>query len=126
MKEFRVTLTHRAGELARLTALLAERHINLRSLAGLSEANKAIICLVAEDVAALRGALEESRIPFEESEILSELLENEPGQIADLARRLGEAGVDIRSMYVLGRDDPLIEVGFTVDDPKRAKKALGA
>jgi hypothetical protein len=125
MKEFRVTLTHRAGELARLTALLAERHINLKSLAGVSDAHKALICLVCEDVAGVRGALEEARIPFEESEILSELLENEPGSIADLAQQLGDAGVDIRSMYILGRDDPLIEVGFTVDDPKRAKKVLG-
>ncbi len=124
MKEFRVMLTHRAGELARLTSLLAERHINLKSLAGFSADHKAYICLVAEDVAALRSALEESRIPFQEAEILSEFLENEPGQIADLAQRLSDAGVDIQSMYILARDEPLIEMGFTVDDPKKAKKVL--
>ncbi len=125
MKEFRVTLGHRAGELARLTALLAERRINLKSLAGVSEANKAILCLVADDPAACRAALEDGRIQFKEAEILSELLENEPGQIADLAQRFSEAGVDIQSIYILARDEPLIEIGFTVNDPKRAKKVLG-
>ena len=125
MKEFRVTLTHRAGELARLTALLAERRINLKSLAGVSVANKAILCLVADDPAACRTALEEGRVQFEEAEVLSELLENEPGQIADLAQRFSEAGVDIQSIYILARDEPLIEMGFTVNDPKRAKKVLG-
>ncbi len=124
MKEFRVTLTHRAGELARVAALLAERRVNLKSVAGISEANKAILCLVADDAAACRSALEDARIQFEEAEILSELLENEPGQIADLAQRLGDAGVDIQSMYILARDEPLIQMGFTVNDPKRAKKVL--
>jgi hypothetical protein len=125
MKEFRVTLTHRAGELARVTALLAERQVNLKSVAGVSDANKAVLCLVADDPAACRAALQDGQIQFDEAEVLSELLENEPGEIADLAHRLGEAGVDIQSMYILARDEPLIEMGFTVNDPKRAKKALG-
>lgn len=125
MKEFRVTLTHRAGELARVTALLGERQVNLKSVAGMSDGNKAILCLVADDPAACRSALQDGQVQFQEVELLSELLENEPGQIADLAHRLGEAGVDIQSMYILARDEPLIEMGFTVNDPKRAKKALG-
>ena len=124
MKEFRVTLTHKAGELARLASLMAEAGVNLKSMAGVAEGNKAFLCLVGDDVAALRTALESARIPFQEHELLSELLENEPGQIADLCNRMAAAGVNIDSLYILGRDEPLIEVGFTVDDAKKAKKAL--
>jgi hypothetical protein len=125
MKEFRVTLTHRAGELARMTQLIADHGVNLKSLAGVADSSKAVVCLISEDVVALRSALEAGRIPFEESELFSELLENEPGQIADLAARLENAGVNLHSLYILGRDETLIEVGFTVDDPKKAKHALG-
>ena len=80
---------------------------------------------MADDAAACRSALQDGQVQFEEAEVLSELLENEPGEIADLAHRLSEAGVDIQSMYILARDEPLIEMGFTVNDPKRAKKVLG-
>ncbi len=125
MKEFRVTLTQRAGELARLADLLANASIDLRSVAAISEGNKAHICLVVTDVAATRGVLEEARMPFEESEVLSELLEDEPGAIAELTARLGQAGVNMRSFYILARDNPLVELGFTVDDTKKAKKVLG-
>ncbi len=125
MKEFRVTVGQRAGELARLAQVLAEHKIDLRSVAGISEGKRAHICLVATDVAAMRAALEGARMPFEESEMLSELLEDEPGSIAGLTARLSEAGINIRSFYILARDHPLVELGFTVDDPKKAKKVLG-
>lgn len=124
MKEFRVTLSHRAGELARLSQILADEHVDLRSVAGFSEGNKAHICLVATDVAKMRSVLEASRMPFEESEMLSELVEDEVGQIAAVTGKLAKAGVNIQSFYILARDNPLVELGFTVDDPKKAKKAL--
>jgi hypothetical protein len=125
MKEFRITLSHRSGELARLTRILANHGINLRSVAGIAHENLALVCLVVQDVAQLRTVLEDARIVHEEKEMLSEILENESGAVADLAARLSDAGVDIQSLYILARDEPLIEVGFTVDDPKKAKKALG-
>jgi hypothetical protein len=124
MKEFRVTLSHRAGELARLVQLVAEQNIDLRSVAGIAEGNRAQICLVVTEVAQMRASLEAARMPFEESEMLSELLEDEPGAIAELTARLGEAGVNMRSFYILARDNPLVELGFTVDDTKKAKKVL--
>lgn len=124
MKEFRVTLSHRAGELARLAQILADEHIDLRSVAGFSEGNKAHICLVVTDVAKMRSVLEAARMPFSEAEMLSELVEDEVGQIANVTGKLANAGVDIHSFYILARDNPLVELGFTVDDPKKAKKAL--
>lgn len=124
MKEFRVTLTHRAGELARLTGLLATHEINLRSVAAVADGAKAIACLVVEDVTGMRAALSDARMQFEEEEVIAELIEDEPGQVADLAAKLANHGVNIQSLYILARDRPLVEIGFTTDDPKRAKKVL--
>ncbi|HKE00471.1 MAG TPA: hypothetical protein VKE69_05640 [Planctomycetota bacterium] len=125
MREFRVTLTHRAGELARLAEALAAHGINLRSVAAIADGHKALVCLVAEDVNDMRSALEGARMQYEEDEVLTQLLEDEPGQVAELASKLGAAGVNLRSLYVLAREKPLVEMGFTVDDPRKAKKALG-
>lgn len=124
MREFRVTLTHHAGELARLTQLLANQGIDLRSVAAIADGQKAIACLVVEDVTATRAALADARITFVEDELISELVEDDPGSVAELAGRLAAAGVNIHSLYVLARDSPLIEIGMTVDNPKKAKRAL--
>jgi hypothetical protein len=125
VREFRVTLHQRPGELARLAELLSRRGLNLRSVSGLADGGKAIICLVCDDVAGLRTALEESRIQFEEAELLTQLMEDRAGEISKLASRLAQAGVNLTSLYILTRESPLIEVGYTVDDAKKAKKALG-
>ena len=60
MREFRVTLTHKAGELARLCELLASHDLDLRSVAGMTLGNRAEICLVASDVAAMRAEASDS------------------------------------------------------------------
>ncbi len=91
----------------------------------MSRGNKAEICLVAEDVGAMRATLVEALMQFEESEVLSELMEDAPGAMASLCRRLAAANVSVNSLYILARDNPLVEIGITVDDPKKAKKALG-
>ncbi len=124
MKEFRVTLTHRAGELARLCQLMANHEIDLRSVAGIADAQKATICLVAEDVAAMRSLLNDARMSYEEEEVISELVEDTPGQMAEFTSKLADAGVNIHSLYILARDNPLVEIGLTVDNPKKAKKIL--
>ncbi len=125
MREFRVTLNNRAGELARLTQVLAEHGINLKSVAGVADGHRALVCLVAEDVEAMRATLTSNRIVFAEEEVVTALLENESGQVAELAAKLGTAGINIHSFYILARDEPLIEIGMTVDEPKKAKKLLG-
>ncbi len=71
MKEFRLSLSHRPGELARIADELANKGINLKAVTGLAEANKATIALVGHDVNALRQALQEARIRFEEAELLT-------------------------------------------------------
>jgi hypothetical protein len=124
MKEFRVTLTHRPGELARLTQLVADAHIDLRSVAGFADGHTARICLVAEDVAGLRTALEQARMQFDEEEVVTTLLENEPGQLAELTQKLAEADVNLHSLYILAREGTLVELGMTVDNPKKAKKVV--
>ena len=104
---------------------MSARGINLKSVCGVADGPRAVVCMVVvDDVAGARTALQESRMTFEESEVLSELMDDEPGQVADLAAKLSNAGVNLNSLYILARETPLIEVGFTVDDAKKAKKAL--
>ena len=125
MKEFRVTLSHRAGELARVTEILAQKQINLKSVAGFAEGNKAVIALVGHDVNALRQALQDARIQVEEVELLTVAMEDEPGQLAEFASKLSAGGINLNSIYVLGRENQKVQVGFTTDKVAQAKKLIG-
>jgi hypothetical protein len=125
MREFRISLPHRPGELARVTEELAKKGVNLKAVAGLAEANKATIALVGHDVNALREALQEARIRFEEIDLLTVELEDQPSALADLVAKLSHGGIDFTSIYILGREGNKVQVGFTTDQPAKAKKALG-
>jgi hypothetical protein len=105
--------------------MLARKGVNLRSVAGLTEGNKATIALVGDDVNALRQALQEARIRFEENELLTVHLEDQPGQLADLTAKLSNAGINLTSIYVLGREGSKVQLGLTTDQVPKAKKVLG-
>src|SRR5262245_65930750 len=103
MREFRVSLPNRPGELARLAEIFSAKEINLKSVAVVAEGNRAIACLVAEDVTAARETLQESRIPFAEADLLTELVEIEPGVITGLAAKIAGAEVIVELLFVLAR-----------------------
>jgi hypothetical protein len=118
-------MTHRPGELARVANALSRTGVNLKSVTGLTIGNQAVIRIIPDDVEAARTALREANVPFEESEVVPVLLENRAGELADLASKLSNVGVNMQAIYVIGLDGDLVELAVAVDDVKKAKKALG-
>ena len=124
MRDFTIHLTHRPGELARVTHALARKNVNLKSVAALTLGNQGVLRLIADNVEAARSALQEGNIPFEESELVSVLLENRAGELEGVAGKLANAGLNLQAAYVIGLDGDLVELALAVDDPKKAKKVL--
>jgi hypothetical protein len=124
MRDFTIHLTHRPGELARVTHALARKNVNLKSVAAVTLGNQGVLRLIADDVEAARSALREGNIPFEESELVSVLLENRAGELEGMAGKLANAGLNLHAAYVIGLEGDLVELALAVDDPKKAKKVL--
>ena len=84
---------------------------------------------VARQVLAIRGPsriveadqLSNPAARFEESEVVKVLLENRAGELAVVARKLAEAGVNLRAIYMTGIVDDLVELAVVSDNPKKAK-----
>ena len=51
-------------------------------------------------------------------------LQNQPGALAQIAQRLKEAGVNIRSLQIVQRADKESLVTLVAHDPKKAREAL--
>jgi hypothetical protein len=124
MRDFTVELTHRPGELERVCDVLAKVGVNLKSVTALAVGTHAIFRFVADDVESARSALQGSNIPFQEEEVLNILLENRAGEVAMVAHKLAEAGLNLHAIYVLGLEGDLIELAIAVDNVKKAKKVL--
>ncbi len=126
MKEFRVILGNRPGELARLAESLARHGVNIKAISGSASGGQVTIHLIGHDVEATRAGLEAMRAQFTEQEIISLLLEDKAGEIARVANTLANAGINIDAIYLTGKADSLVELALAVDDVKRAKKFLEA
>jgi hypothetical protein len=124
MRDFAIPVTHRPGEMARVANALARKGVNLKSIAGMNIGNQGVIRVIADDVEAARAALNESNIRFDESELVTVLLENKAGEVAEVGSKLANAGLNLQAVYVIGLEGDLVELAIAVDDVKKAKKAL--
>jgi hypothetical protein len=77
-----------------------------------------------DDVEATRSALTDANIRFDMHDVVTVLLENRAGELAELADKLSNAGVNVLAIYLTGRVDDLVELAVVADDPKKAKKLL--
>jgi hypothetical protein len=124
MRDLVISVTDRPGEIARVANALARGDVNIKSIAGIGFAKQGLIRVIPDDIEAARSALNESNIRFEESEVVTALLENKAGELAGIAGKLANAGLNVHAVYVIGLEGDLVELAFAVDDAKKAKKAL--
>ena len=124
MKEFRVFVADRPGELARVTEALSMAAVNIRAIASESKHDASFLRVVTQDVATTEKALTNAGLKYELNEILNLELLDRPGELAKVSRRLARSGIDVQSIYILGSKNGRTEIALVVDDLERAKTAL--
>ena len=77
------------------------------------------------DEPATQRALTEGQWKFRTIELVEASLANRPGSLADVARRLGKAGVNIVAAFPISMAGGNTHVAFATDDPVKAKQTLG-
>src|SRR5262245_5788120 len=120
MRDFVIHLSHKPGELGRVAGILGRAGINVKSLAAMSIGSQGVVRIIADDIDAARSALKEFNVRFEESELVTVLLENKAGEVANLADKLAGANLNLSAMYVVGLEGDLVDLAIAVDDVKKA------
>lgn len=124
MTEFAIRVSHRSGELARVATALARYGVNIKSISAQANGTEAILRILPDNAEPARAALTKNQIPFEESEVVTVLLENRAGELARVSERLAAARVNLRAIYLTGLVDNLVELAIVADDPDKARLAL--
>ena len=124
MKEFKVFVQDRPGELARVTETLANAAVNIRAIASESKHESSFLRVVTNDVSTTEKALRMAGLKFETSEILTLELIDRPGELSKVAKRLARAGINVVSLYLLGSKNGRTEIAMVVDDLPRAQATL--
>lgn len=120
-----VLLENRPGALAELASILSAEGVNIEALLLEGSVDFGNVRLHVDAVRKAEKALKAAGYQFKIGETINLALPNEPGQLADVCKKLAKAKVNIEMMFgtTAGTDNP--ELILMVDDPAKARKALG-
>ena len=116
-----VILEDRPGTLADLGEALGKADINIEGGCGFPCEGKGVMHILVEDAATARRALEEAGIEVRgERQVLVLEIEDRPGALGEVSRRMANAGVNIDLAY--GASNNRLVLG--VDDLDKARAAV--
>jgi hypothetical protein len=127
LMDLTISLGDNPGSLAKVGEALGKAGVNIEGICGVTAQGKGIIHLLVGDAAKARRALEANHIDVaKETEVVVLPVEDRPGSLGNLARRLANAGVNLQLAYmatsarlVVGADD-LGKVRAAIEVQKRA------
>jgi hypothetical protein len=113
MTDLTISLGDQPGSLAKVGEALGKAGVNIEGICGVTVQGKGVIHLLVGDAAKARRALEANHIDVaKETEVVVLPVEDRPGVLGNVARRLANAGVNLQLAYmatsarlVVGADD---------------------
>ncbi len=116
-----VILENRPGTLADLGEALGKAGININGGCGVQSEGKGEVHILVDDAAAAKGALEGAGIAVaNEQEVLVVGVEDHPGELGEISRKIANAGVNINIFYLAAGT----QLVLGVDDLDKAQAAL--
>ena len=119
-----VRVEDRPGVLGEVMSALGAKKINVRAVHGGNEEGQGIIRLVADKFAAAKKVLASRGWTPLEEEVLEVEVSDRPGALGSVAQRLGDAGVNVKYVFVGPGGARKATVFLAVSDLKAALKAL--
>jgi len=124
MKQITVLTENKVGALADICTELANVGVNIKSITAQGQGDYGIIRLVTEDETTTKKVLEKQGFKHSVSDIIIINLNDRPGEMAKVARKLSNSGVDIECLYILGREGDKVQVAIKPSSIEHAMRAL--
>ena len=122
--QFVVQLKNIPGAMAVLAEELAARGVDLRAIGGGGLGNSGHVIMTTADDETTKRVLDEGGYTYVEGESIIAEVDDKPGGMARIARKLADADVNIHGHLFLGRWGDRAMFAFVVDRPDLAKPIL--
>ncbi len=99
--DFTIVIPHSKGSLATLAEELGRERINIEGLCAVEENGNVIFHLLTTDKDATMRVI--NKVGYKvtrETEVIMERIENQPGALGKVTRRLADAGINLTTVYV--------------------------
>jgi hypothetical protein len=124
MKQLTVLAPNQPGQFALITQALAVHGVNIEGFDLESHGADGLISLTVDRYDDALRALRDAGYKAITSDTLLIRLDNKPGALAAVAMRLKDAGLDLRSMHIVRRDEKVSIASLVADNNGRAAEVL--
>jgi hypothetical protein len=125
MNAFIVELDNRPGAFAKAAEAIAQKGINISGFAGVTIGGSGGVVLITNDEPGTRSTLTDAGLRFREIELVTVGIENRPGTIAEVVRKLADGGINIEASLAIGMTGDKVQVVFATSDAAKARSILG-
>ncbi|HEY9181524.1 MAG TPA: ACT domain-containing protein [Candidatus Baltobacteraceae bacterium] len=126
MQRITVIVQNRPGSLAEIAELLASKGLSISAIVAEAVGAQGVLRIDVERVDEALAILTSAGYNAVTEEVLLARIEDRPGALAHLSRRLMEAGLDIRGLNMVQRADGWAVVAIATNDNARARTVLSA
>jgi hypothetical protein len=124
LQRITVVVHNRPGLLAEITELLASKGLSITSIVAESHGADGVLHMGVERVDEALAVLTAAGYHAVSEDVLLARIEDRPGALAQLSRRLMEAQLDIRGLNMVQRNDGWAVVAISTSDNARARGLL--
>ena len=127
IQQISVFLENRAGQLAEITAILAEHGIDLRAIHIAETSDYGVLRLITSSPQEAANILLGSGCVLSMTPVLAVAVPDRPGGLAKLLSIVAQAGIDVEYMYsMFGNGNGMAYMIFRVADLERLESVLTA
>lgn len=121
MIQLDVELDDRPGELAKLLGILAKESVNIDAMSANSGRGRSYVSLLTDRPVRARQCLRKAGYACSQRTVIVVSVADLPGALAALARKLGDAGVDVQSVVHLESVGDRVQLALGVDNRDAAR-----
>ncbi|HEY0493396.1 MAG TPA: ACT domain-containing protein [Candidatus Dormibacteraeota bacterium] len=123
LTDLQIELQDKPGTVAAATEALGKAGVNIEGFAGFEIGGKGIAHILVEDASKARQALEGAgaRVTGENQVVVLEM-EDKPGSLGNVTRKIAQAGVSLNTVYVATRT----RVVIGAKEIEKVRSAVGA
>ena len=122
LKDLTIELEEKVGTVAAATEALGKAGINIEGICGFAVGGKGVAHVLVEDSGKARQALQSAgaRVTGEQDAVVMEI-EDRPGSLGKLTRKIADAGVNLNAVYLATRT----RVVLGAQDVEKLRAAAG-
>jgi hypothetical protein len=128
MEQITVLVKDIPGALADICEVLGRKEVNIKAIfaEGLAEGYEeaGVIHIITDELDSATQALKSAGYKFSFSEIITIRILDKPSELGKVSRNLGDKGIYIEYVFILGNENGHTDIALKVHDVERTRVAL--